>query len=141
MAGSAIAISVRHCTKRFGDLKAVDDLSLEVRSGEIFVLVGPDGAGKTTTLRMLTGLVEPDEGDIVVAGQDVRARGPALRETIGYMAQRFGLYPDLTVQENMAFYADLFGIPAAERDSRGRELLEITRMQPFGRRRAGCRAA
>lgn len=130
-------IRVREVTKRFDALTAVDELSLSVRSGEIFALVGPDGAGKTTTLRMLAGLVEPDAGEIRVAGHDARHPGPALRDAIGYMAQRFGLYPDLTVEENMAFYADVFDLTASQLASRGEELLGMTRLMPFRKRRAG----
>lgn len=130
-------ISLRGCTKRFAGHVAVDNLSLDVCRGEIFVLVGPDGAGKTTTLRMLAGLVDADAGEIVVAGHDRRRMGTQQRDAIGYMAQRFGLYRDLTVDENMSFYADLFGIPSGEREPSGRALLQITRMEPFRDRRAG----
>ncbi len=85
--------------------------------GEIFGLVGPDGAGKTTTLRMLCGLIEPTEGSARVAGHDVARESQAVKDQIGYMAQRFGLYADLTVEENMIFYADLFNITGAERET------------------------
>ena len=99
--------------------------------GEIFGLVGPDGAGKTTTLRMLCGLMDPTEGQIRVAGHDVTRELRAVKDRIGYMAQRFGLYADLTVDENMEFYADLFGITRAERDELTPRLLRMTRMEPF----------
>jgi ABC-2 type transport system ATP-binding protein len=124
-------ISLRGLTKRFGDVTAVDQLSLEIADGEIFGLVGPDGAGKTTTLRMITGLVDPTEGSAITAGFDVTKDGAAVRDRIGYMAQRFGLYGDLTVGENMQFYADLFGMSAAERKALSPQLLEMTRMAPF----------
>ena len=88
----------------------MDHLNLEVAAGEIFGLVGPDGAGKTTTLRLLCGLLDATEGEASVAGHDVAKEADAVKDHIGYMAQRFGLYGDLTVDENMAFYADLFGI-------------------------------
>ena len=101
--------------RRFGALTAVDRLNLSVAEGEIFGLVGPDGAGKTTTLRMLCGLVNPTEGSARVAGHDVARESQAVKDQIGYMAQRFGLYLDLTVEENMFFYADLFGIVGEER--------------------------
>jgi ABC-2 type transport system ATP-binding protein len=130
-------ISLRGLTKRFGDLAAVDHLSLEIQKGEIFGLVGPDGAGKTTTLRLITGLVDPTEGSAVVAGFDVMQSPTEVRDRIGYMAQRFGLYGDLTVKENMHFYADLFGMKASERDSLSPKLLEMTRMAPFVDRAAG----
>ncbi len=87
----------------------MDGLSLEIARGEIFGLVGPDGAGKTTTLRMLCGLVDPTAGSIQVGGLDVARHLDEVKDQIGYMAQRFGLYGDLTVEENMRFYADLFG--------------------------------
>ncbi len=96
-------------TRRFGELTAVDHLDLEIGAGEIFGLVGPDGAGKTTTLRLLAGLMDPSEGHAVVAGFDVARQTAAVKDRIGYMAQRFGLYADLTVEENMLFYAELFG--------------------------------
>ena len=124
-------------TRRFGPLTAVDNLNLEVARGEIFGLVGPDGAGKTTTLRLLCGLMEPSAGQAWVAGHDVARRPQAVKDSIGYMAQRFGLYADLTVQENMAFYADLFGLRRAEREALEPGLLRMTRMEPFRRRLAG----
>ena len=98
-------IETRDLTRRFGALTAVDHLNLTVARGEIFGLVGPDGAGKTTTLRMLCGLMDPSEGSARVAGHDVARESQAVKDQIGYMAQRFGLYGDLTVEENMVFYA------------------------------------
>jgi ABC-2 type transport system ATP-binding protein len=99
--------------------------------------VGPDGAGKTTTLRMLCGLMNPSEGSASVAGHDVARESQAVKDRIGYMAQRFGLYGDLTVDENMAFYADLFGIVGADREELTARLLRMTRMEPFRGRHAG----
>jgi ABC-2 type transport system ATP-binding protein len=116
---------------------AVDHLNLQIVEGEIFALVGPDGAGKTTTLRMLCGLMNPSEGRAVVAGHDVSREVEAVKDQIGYMAQRFGLYTDLTVAENMAFYADLFGIVGTERRELSARLLRMTRMEPFQARPAG----
>ena len=124
-------------TRRFGQLTAVDHLNLTVAPGEIFGLVGPDGAGKTTTLRLLCGLMDPTEGSARVAGHDVAREPQAVKDQIGYMAQRFGLYGDLTVEENMVFYSDLFGIRGAERDKLTAELLRMTRMEPFRQRQAG----
>jgi ABC-2 type transport system ATP-binding protein len=115
----------------------VDHLNLTVARGEIFGLVGPDGAGKTTTLRMLCGLIDPSEGSARVAGRDAARESQAVKDQIGYMAQRFGLYADLTVQENMAFYGDLFGIVGAEREALVAQLLRMTRMEPFRSRQAG----
>src|SRR5215469_13086047 len=116
-------IEIHGLTKRFGELTAVDHLDLTIAKGEIFGLVGPDGAGKTTTLRMLCGLMDPSEGSARVAGHDVARESRAVKDQIGYMAQRFGLYGDLTVQENMDFYADLFGIMGEERQRLTVELL------------------
>jgi ABC-2 type transport system ATP-binding protein len=130
-------IEIRDLTRRFGALTAVDHLNLTVARGEIFGLVGPDGAGKTTTLRMLCGLMDPSEGSARVAGHDVARESQAVKDQIGYMAQRFGLYADLTVDENMAFYGDLFGIVGAERESLTAQLLRMTRMEPFRERQAG----
>jgi ABC-2 type transport system ATP-binding protein len=129
-------IETRGLTRRFGNLTAVDHLDLTVAPGEIFGLVGPDGAGKTTTLRLLCGLMNPTEGSARVAGHDVVRELQAVKDQIGYMAQRFGLYGDLTVQENMDFYADLFGIVGTERSELSVQLLRMTRMEPFRGRQA-----
>ncbi len=130
-------IRTRDLTRRFDSLTAVDRLSLEVSRGEIFGLVGPDGAGKTTTVRLLCGLMDPTDGEAWVAGHDVAREPQAVRDRIGYMAQRFGLYADLTVDENMSFYADLFGVTPAERAELLPRLLHMTRMEPFRARQAG----
>ncbi len=130
-------IEIRDLTRRFGNILAVDRLNLTVAPGEIFGLVGPDGAGKTTTLRLLSGLLGPSEGSARVAGYDVARKPQAVKDRIGYMAQRFGLYLDLSVQENMNFYADLFGIIGSERAVLTAQLLRMTRMEPFRERRAG----
>lgn len=130
-------IETRGLTRRFGPLTAVDHLDLTIPRGEIFGLVGPDGAGKTTTLRMLCGLLDPTEGSAQVAGHDVTREPQAVKDRIGYMPQRFGLYGDLTVQENMDFYADLFGVTGTERERLGAELLHMTRMEEFRGRQAG----
>ncbi len=124
-------------TRRFGTLTALDSLNLEVARGEIFGLVGPDGAGKTTTLRLLCGLLDATEGSASVAGYDVARDVDAVRDRIGYMAQRFGLYTDLTVEENMDFYADLFGVEGSGLESLKSQLLRMTRMEPFRGRHAG----
>lgn len=130
-------IETRGLTRRFGNLTAVDSLDLAIDPGEIFGLVGPDGAGKTTTLRMLCSLLDPSEGSARVAGHDVVREPQSVRDRIGYMAQKFGLYLDLSVQENMNFYADLFGIMGTERASLAKQLLHMTRMEPFQDRLAG----
>jgi ABC-2 type transport system ATP-binding protein len=124
-------------TRSFGGMVAVDHLDLSIGEGEIFGLVGPDGAGKTTTVRMLCTLVNPTGGSARVAGHDVVRESQAVKDEIGYMAQRFGLYSDLTVGENMDFYADLFDIVGEERKRLSAELLHMTRMAPFVDRQAG----
>jgi len=124
-------------TRRFGELIALDHLDLEVRRGEIFGLVGPDGAGKTTTVRLMSGLLEATEGRVFVAGYDVAREPDAVKDRMGYMAQRFGRYLDLTIEENMMFYADLFGVPRGERDALMARLLHMTRLEPFRKRQAG----
>ena len=132
-----VIVQAENLTRKFGELVAVDHLNLEVRRGEIFALVGPDGAGKTTTMRMLCGLMDPTEGRAVVVGHDVSKHPDRVKDQIGYMAQRFGLYADLTVNENMEFYADLFGIVGQERADLTSRLLQMTRMEPFRTRPAG----
>lgn len=129
-------IRTEQLSKRFGRVEAVRGLSLDIARGEIFGLVGPDGAGKTTALRLLCGLLDPDSGTREVAGLDVAREPMRLKDHIGYMPQRFGLYGDLTVDENLAFYAELFGITREERERLSTELLEMTRMAPFRRRAA-----
>ncbi len=130
-------ISVRGLVRKFGALTAVDHVDFEIPKGEVFGLVGPDGAGKTTSLRLICGLMNPTEGSITVAGHDVQREPDAVKDAIGYMAQRFGLYQDLTVEENLDFYADLFNVVGAERDTLKLKLLQMTRMEPFRNRPAG----
>lgn len=130
-------IHAENLTRTFGALTAVDNLNLDIAEGEIFSIVGPDGAGKTTTMRMLCGLINPTAGKAIVAGHDVSLELDAVKDQIGYMAQRFGLYHDLTVSENMRFYADLFGITGREREELTVRLLRMTRLEPFQQRPAG----
>lgn len=129
--------SSHNLTCRFPALTAVDQLNLEIIRGEIFGLVGPDGAGKTTTLRLFCGLIKPTEGRAQVVGYDVSQDSEKVRDRIGYMAQRFGLYQDLSVRENMTFYADLYGLPQDQRHQLMGLLLKMTRMEPFRDRPAG----
>jgi ABC-2 type transport system ATP-binding protein len=131
------SIRAQALRRRFGDLVALDALSLAVEEGEIFGLVGPDGAGKTTTMRLLTGILEPTSGEAWVDGLPIQGQAEAIKERIGYMAQRFGLYPDLTVLENLDFYADLYEVPRAGRDERVERLLAFSNLTPFKRRQAG----
>jgi len=105
------AVETRDLTRRFGDLVAVGQLNLEIGQGEVFGLLGPNGSGKTTTIRMLCGLLEPTAGSATVAGLDVAREPDQIKQRIGYMSQRFGLYEDLTVAENLAFYAGIYGLP------------------------------
>jgi ABC-2 type transport system ATP-binding protein len=131
------AIRTTGLRRTFGATVAVDALDLDVAAGEIFGLVGPDGAGKTTTMRMLTGILAPGAGTAEVAGFDVRRESEPLKEHIGYMSQRFGLYPDLSVMENLDFYADIYSVPAADRAARTERLLGFSNLTPFKQRLAG----
>ena len=134
-AGAAIAIA--GLTRTFRDLTAVDYLTLEVARGALFGLVGPDGAGKTTTLRMLAGVLPPSSGDALVGGVSVAQDPEGVKHHIAYMAQRFGLYHDLTVRENILFYADLYEVPPAERPKRLERLYHFSALGPFEHRFAG----
>ncbi|MDT8340590.1 MAG: ABC transporter ATP-binding protein [Longimicrobiales bacterium] len=125
-------------TRRFGRTVAVDGLSFEVAEGELFGLVGPDGAGKTTTLRMLAGVLRPSTGEAVVAGVPMSVDPEAAKPHLAYMAQRFGLYEDLTVRENLSFYADLFRVPKKERPERLERLYRFSRLDEFQDRLAGA---
>lgn len=131
------AIRAEGLSKSFGDLVAVDKLTLSIDEGEIFGLVGPDGAGKTTTMRLLTGIMDPTAGDAWVAGRHVVREAEGVKDDIAYMSQRFGLYPDLTVMENIDFYADLYGMPRRGREARIEELLAFSNLTPFKKRQAG----
>jgi ABC-2 type transport system ATP-binding protein len=131
-----VDIRAEGLTKRFGERVAVDGFSLAVGRGEVFALVGPDGAGKTTVMRLLVGIMYPDEGRAEVLGFDTVEEAEELKEHIGYMPQRFGLYDDLTVSENIAFYADLYRVPKAERRERVPELLKFSNLVHFQERLA-----
>jgi ABC-2 type transport system ATP-binding protein len=131
------SILVSNLGKQFGCVQAVDGLSFEVHAGEIFGLVGPDGAGKTTTLRMLAGVLAPDTGTATVAGHDVVRDPEGAKHDLSYMPQRFGLYEDLTVDENIRFYADLFGVARKRREEHATELLAAAGLQEFRKRLAG----
>ncbi|HAY22905.1 MAG TPA: multidrug ABC transporter ATP-binding protein [Desulfobacterales bacterium] len=129
-------IHVKGLTKRFGTLVAVDNLTLTVAKGESFALVGPDGAGKTTTIRLLCGIMDPDSGWGKVLTYDTIRETERIKDRIGYMPQRFGLYDDLTVAENLAFYADIYRVPKDLRRGRTKELLEFARLEQFQSRLA-----
>ena len=113
-----VAVETRHLTRRFGSMVAVRDLNLSIAKGEVFGLLGPNGSGKTTTIRMLCGLLAPSEGTAIVAGVDVRESPDRIKALIGYMSQRFGLYEDLTVAENMDFYGGIYGLEGTSRRGR-----------------------
>jgi ABC-2 type transport system ATP-binding protein len=134
---TAAAVRAEDLCRNFGETVAVDRLSFEVLPGEIFGLVGPDGAGKTTTLRLLSSILDPSSGTGSISGFDVVSEAPRVKEQIAYMSQKFGLYQDLTVMENISFYADIYGVTGAERRERIEELLDFSNMGPFKKRRAG----
>ncbi|HET9425042.1 MAG TPA: ABC transporter ATP-binding protein [Gemmatimonadaceae bacterium] len=136
-AASEIAIRVQALTRAFGEHTAVDSITFDVDRGELFGLVGPDGAGKTTTLRMLAGVMRPTAGDAVVDGVSVATNAEAAKHHLAYMPQRFGLYADLTVLENLMFYADLFQVPKSERAARLERLFTFSNLGPFQARLAG----
>lgn len=122
-------IELHSVSKSFGEHRAVDGASLEVRKGEMFALVGPDGAGKTTTIRMLCGIVPPDHGELVVCGFNLRHQASEVKKRIGYLSQKFSLYGDLTVDENIEFFAEIHGV--FDYRQRRDEMLEFTRLTPF----------
>lgn len=130
-------IRVEGLSRRFGDLLALDHVDFQVEPGELFGIVGPDGAGKTTTLRILAGVLPPTEGDAVVDGVSVAADPESIKPALAYMSQRFGLYTDLTVMENLRFYADLFQVPQTERERRLERLFRFSNLGPFKDRLAG----
>ncbi|OPX96561.1 MAG: putative ABC transporter ATP-binding protein YbhF [Syntrophorhabdus sp. PtaU1.Bin002] len=132
-----VIIKTQALTKTFGPTTAVKDLNLEVMKGELFGLVGPDGAGKTTIMRLLTAIMDPTSGEAWIAGHSILSHGETIKEEIGYMSQRFGLYEDLTVMENIDFYADLYGVPGRERPPRIERLLGFSNLTPFKDRLAG----
>jgi len=131
------SIEVRGLTRRFGDTVAVAGLDFDVAPGELFGLVGPDGAGKTTTLRMLAGVLRPSEGEAMLAGTSITGDPEGVKHDLAYMSQRFGLYTDLTVAENLDFYADLYRVPRAEREARLERLYAFSNLGPFRGRLAG----
>ena len=123
--------------KSFGETRAVDGVSVRVAAGEIYGLVGPDGAGKTTVMRLLCGALTLDDGDVEIGGYDIRRQVERAREQIGYLAQRFSLYEELTVQENLRFFAEVRGLQPAQWAPRSREILAFVGLEPFRDRRAG----
>lgn len=132
-----VAVRLDGLTRRFGPLTAVDGLTLDVRRGELFGIVGPDGAGKTTTLRILAGVLSPSQGEAWVEGVEMGADPEAAKHHLAYMSQRFGLYEDLTVEENLDFYADLYRVPRDARPARLERLYAFSRLGEFKDRLAG----
>lgn len=131
------AIFTEGLTKYFGKTAAVKNLNIKVKKGEIFGLIGPDGAGKTTTMRMLSAILDPTEGSATILDHSVTQEGEAIKGLMGYMSQRFGLYPDLSVEENIDFYADIYNVHSEERRVRTKELLEMYGLLQFKDRLAG----
>jgi ABC-type multidrug transport system ATPase subunit len=136
-ASPAPVLDIRGVTIRFGKFTAVDRVSLSVQPGEVFGLLGPNGSGKTTLIRSLCGLLPFTEGSATVLGHDVSREAELIRSRIGYMSQKFSLYSDLTTQENMDFYAGIYGLSRQEARDRQNELIELTGLRPYLDRRAG----
>ena len=132
-----LLISAKNMSKSFGDLKAVDDVSLQIGAGEIYGLVGSDGAGKTTTMRLLVGALLADSGEINICGFDINKQTENARAQFGYLSQRFSLYEDLTVLENIRFFAEVRGLSSSEWLPRCMEILEFVGLEKFIGRRAG----
>jgi len=132
-----IAVDVRALTKKFKAFTAVDQVSFQVKRGEIFGFLGPNGSGKTTTIRMLCGVLLPTSGEARVLDFDVRTQPESIKPVIGYMAQKFALYNDLSAQENLEFYADIYGVRRRERGARVRELIEMAGLKGREKERVG----
>ena len=130
-------IAADHLTIRFGAFTAVHDVSFAVAKGEVFGFLGPNGSGKTTIIKALCGLLKPTEGTGRILGMDIRKDAAEIRRHVGYMSQKFGLYEDLTVAENIAFYAGVYGLDAARAAARTREVQSLTAIEPYMNRRAG----
>jgi ABC-2 type transport system ATP-binding protein len=133
---AAVVLEARGLERRFGAVQALGGVSLSVQAGELYGLVGPDGAGKTTTLRILAGVMGPQGGEVRVLGRDPLRNDPELREAMGYMPQQYSLYGDLSVEENLRFFADMFCLDRKAYGERRSRLLQITRLEPFTGRRA-----
>lgn len=122
---SDIVIDVQKLTKRFGDFTAVNHVSFQVERGEVLGYLGPNGSGKTTTIRMLLGLLQPSDGEAFVLGKSIRTQAEEIRPQVGYMSQKFALYDELTIRENLSFYAGVYGVPGKERSGRVRDMIAM----------------
>jgi ABC-2 type transport system ATP-binding protein len=122
-------IEVERLTKKFGDFTAVDHISFDVKAGEVLGYLGPNGSGKTTTIRMLLGLLQPSDGEARVLGFDIRKQAESIRPLVGYMSQKFALYDELTMRENLEFYAGVYDVPRRERADRVRAVIELLHLQ------------
>ena len=129
-----LALSANHLVRRFGNFTAVDDVSFEIKKGEIFGFLGPNGSGKTTVIKMLTGLLPLTQGNAIVQGIDVRKDPETVRENIGYMSQNFSLYSDLTVHENLTFYGRIYGLPTERLRKRMDEVIQLNGLAPYLKR-------
>jgi ABC-type multidrug transport system ATPase subunit len=131
-------LKISNISRKYGTITAVDNFSLEVNQGEIFALVGPDGAGKTTLIRILCRLLDPDNGSVTIDNRDVFAEFESLKQILGYMPQNFSLYPDLSVEENLEFYAGIYGLVGKSYQEKRDYLYTFSNLAPFAKRRAGA---
>ena len=129
-------LSIRNLTRTFGSITAVDHLSLDIEQGELFGLIGPDGAGKTTAIRLMLGILKPDSGEGQVGPFDLRREAESISTLTGYVSQRFSLYGELTVEENLELFADLYAVPRQDRIPRLQRLMQFSRLEPFRTRLA-----
>ena len=130
-------LSIKDVTRKFGSITAVDHLSLDIEPGELFGLIGPDGAGKTTAIRLMLGILKPDSGEGRVGDFDLRRQAESISTLTGYVSQRFSLYGELTVEENLELFADLYAVPKEDRLPRLQRLMQFSRLEPFRTRLAG----
>ena len=136
-AGATPLLSIRNLSRSFGSTKAVDNVSLDINEGELFGLIGPDGAGKTTAIRLMLGILKSDSGEGHVGPFDLRREAESISSLTGYVSQRFSLYGELTVEENLELFADLYSVPKQARLPRLQRLMQFSRLEPFRTRLAG----